>query len=400
MSTPAEKITSLKLGQLLLVETNAGELLVGTLKSINNKYLMIELDNVRDIKTNYTYQSSQILAYNQMKNIKLMLSENDTENHNKTSSETDTDSIEEKLKSCHVTPSSTSVTGENQSISSKEQNDSLNIQLSALDLQLLQTQLDSMIFIKQTDHKYHKALNDIKAQSVVGLIIDPINIARNCKTSLIAFSTSQNIYIFDMLALGKIFKELRLILEAERPRKAVHFSHKLADHLKYRHNIILKGIFDTFLAYCVVTGEKSNLTLEQTIQKTFSISNIYFEADTDSEVSFSKTILKVHFLYPKFFFKIPLNIYQRPLPQAQCMLLAKKVAFQLKLYDHLLHEYMLRNFYTQCERFSQTFCNNPDNFQVGQQLHSQSNAGYEHIQPNGNWKDKLNFDLEFFNNKQ
>ncbi|XP_065360767.1 protein Exd1 homolog [Calliphora vicina] len=364
MTTPVQKLMSLKVGQLLLVETNGGELLVGTLKSINIKYLMVELDNVRDIKSNYTYQSSQILAYTQMKNIKLMLSENE----GKSTTETDTDSLADQLKSC------------NSSENSKEQSsDCLNIMLTAFDLQLLQTQLDSMIFITQTDQKYHKALNDMKSQSVIGLLIDPIEMGRNSKTSVMAVSTSQNIYIFDMLAIGKIFKEIRLILEAERPRKAVHFSHKIADHLKYRHNVVLKGIFDTFLAYCVVTGEKMNLTLEEAVLKTFNISNIYFKGHLDNE--------------------IPAKVYQRPMAHDQRMIIAKKVAFQLKLYDHLLHEYMLRNFYQQCERFSQTFCNNDDNFQVGQQLHPSSRAGYEHILPNGDWKDKLNFDLEFSNDK-
>ncbi|XP_023300421.2 protein Exd1 homolog [Lucilia cuprina] len=377
MTTPVQKLMALKVGQLLLVETIGGELLVGTLKSINIKYLMIELDNVRDIKTNYTYQSSQIMAYSQMKNIKLILSENEA--NCKSTTETDTDSTAELVKSCNSSLINMDQlsTSSNSSNSNKKQTvDSLNIQLTALDLQLLQTQLDSMLFITQTDHKYHKALNDMKSQSVIGLLIEPIEMGRNCKTSLMAVSTAQNIYIFDMLAIGKIFKEIRLILEAERPRKAVHFSHKIADHLKYRHNIVLKGIFDTFLAYCVVTGEKNNLTLEETVQKTFSISNVYFENDEDNE--------------------IPVNIYQRPLPQIQRMLVAKKVAFQLKLYDHLLHEYMLKNFYRQCENFSQTFYNNDDNFQVGQQLHASSRAGYEHIQPNGNWKDKLNINLEIF----
>ncbi|KAM7356036.1 protein Exd1 homolog [Cochliomyia hominivorax] len=366
MSTPAEKLAALQLGQHLLIETNGGELLAGTLKSINKKYLMIELDNVRDIKTNYTYQSSQILAYTQMKNIKLMLGEKVEQN------ESDSDSIAEKL---NLSNSNTSITGPELSNSNEESNESLNIQLSELDLQLLQKQLDNVTFIIQTDHKYHKALNDIRTQSVIGLLIDPIQMARNNKTSLIAISTLQNIYIFDMLALGKLFKEFRLILEADRPRKAVHFSHKIADHLKYRHNIVLKGIFDTFIAYCVITGEKRNITLEECIQKIFNISNIYFETDSDNEM--------------------PTQIYHRPMPQSLRLVIAKKVAFQLKLYDHLLHEYMLRNFYAQCQRFSQTFCNNHDNFQVGQQLHPRSHAGYEHIQPDGNWKDKLNFELDF-----
>lgn len=98
--------------------------------------------------------------------------------------------------------------------------------------------------------------------------------------------------------------------------------------------------------------------------------------------------------------KLPSTSYQRPLPQAQRLTIAKKVAFQLKLYDHLLHEYMLKNFYNQCEKFSQIFFNNSDNFQVGQQLHSRSCAGYEHIQPNGNWNEKLKFDLQLFGSKE
>lgn len=283
MSAAANKMMSLKVGQVLLAETNAGELLVGTLKSINTKYLMIELDNVRDIKTNYTYQSSQILAYAQMKSIKLVLNENEI--HTK-STESDSDDVTRKQKS-----SDSSTTNHSRSISLEsfdnrdKLTNNLNIQLSALDLQLLQNQIDGTIFIKQIDQKYHKALNDIKSQSIIGLLIDPIQMGRNCKTSVLAVSTPYNIYIFDMLALVKIFKELRLILESERPRKAVHYSHKVADHLKYRHNVLLKGVFDTFLAYCVVTGEKTNLTLEETIQKTFNISDVYFQSKQESGVS-------------------------------------------------------------------------------------------------------------------
>lgn len=284
MSTPVEKLLSLKEGQQLLIETNGGELLVGTLKSINTKYLMVELDNVRDIKTNYTYQSSQLLAYAQMKNIKVLLNGDKATNQSK-SSYTDTD-IAENIKDCESSNSNTSENVVANSSGSQEKYDSFNIQLTVLDLQLIQAQLESTLFITQTDQKYHKALKDIKLQSVIGLLIDPIEMGRNCRTSLMAISTPQNIYIFDMLALGKIFKEMRLILEAEKPRKAVHFSHKIADHLKYRHNVLLKGIFDTFLAYCVVTNERSNLTLEETIEKTLSISSVYFESELESEVGF------------------------------------------------------------------------------------------------------------------
>lgn len=285
MSTPAEKLKELKPGQVLLVETNAGELLTGVLKVININYLTVELDHARDIKTNYTYQTPQVFAYNFLKSIKLLLNENENQIEPKImKSMSGSSGPTENYNGCELSISNSSTTGAENSIESREKDDGFSIQLTALDLQLIQKQLDALIFINQTDHKYHKALNDMKTQSVIGLLIDPIDMGRNCKTSLIAVSTSQNVYIFDMLALGKIFKELRIILQSERPRKAVHFSHKIADHLKYRHNVLLKGIFDTFLAYCVIANEKTNLTLEETIQKTFSLPDVYFEADLENEV--------------------------------------------------------------------------------------------------------------------
>lgn len=74
------------------------------------------------------------------------------------------------------------------------------------------------------------------------------------------------------------------------------------------------------------------------------------------------------------------------------------MAFQLKLYDHLLHEHMLRNFYKQCQKFSLTLVHNEDDYDVAQQLHSKSTLGHDHIQPDGNWKDVLASNFEFQSN--
>ncbi|XP_075164598.1 piRNA biogenesis protein EXD1 [Haematobia irritans] len=374
MPSPEQIINSLCVGQLLLVETNR-ELLMGTLSYIDMKRMMLELENVRDVKTNYSYQSPQMLAYQQMKSIKI-ITETNLENPTDSSTET-----EELLVDIGSTCNSkkTKIRERKNSTSSKEQCEALSIQLSALDFQILQTQYDSMVYITQTDHKYHKALADIRTQSVIGLLIDPIQTARHRKTSLIITATSRNIYIFDMISLGRIFKEFRLILEAERPKKAVHFSHRIVDHFKHRHDLELAGIFDTFVAYCMITGDKSNKSLEETVQHMFSLSDIYFQPE--NEISISS------------------DPYGRPLCSDYLLIMAKKVAFQLKLYDHLLHEHMLQNFYKQCHKFSQTLSQQEDGFEVAQQLHPNSKAGHEYIQPNGNWKDILETEFEIVNNR-
>lgn len=273
-----ELVKSLSLGQMLLVETNR-ELLMGTLSYIDTKHLMLELENVRDVKTNFTYHSSQMLAYQQLKSIKVIV-EKDGENSSDSTTTNDSEELLIDLEEEH-----TKKERRDNSVSSKEQCKGLSIQLSTLDFQLLQTQYDSMVYITQTDQKYHKALADIRSQTMIGLLIDRIQTARHRKTSLIAISTPKTIYLFDLLNLGKIFKEFRLILESERPRKAVHYSHRLVDHFKHRHELELAGIFDTFVSYCLVTGDKTNKSLEETVQQVFSISEIYFEPENGLNVS-------------------------------------------------------------------------------------------------------------------
>uniref|UniRef100_A0A1I8M6Z4 Uncharacterized protein n=2 Tax=Musca domestica TaxID=7370 RepID=A0A1I8M6Z4_MUSDO len=379
MTSPSAIVSRLSLGQTLLIETNR-ELLMGTLSYINEKHLMLELDNARDVKTNFTYQSPQMLAYQQMKSIKIVADETAEDSSDMT---TESDEIKQNVyKEEEIKLPNNKATSKEQrdhSVSSKEPCEGFSIQLSAMDFQLLQTQYDSLVYITQTDQKYHKAVADIRSQTMIGLLIDPLECARHRKTSLIAVATPNSIYLFDILSLGKVFKELRSILESsERPRKAMHYGNRFVDHFKHRHGLDLSGIFDTFVAYCLVTDEKTNKSLEQTVQQVFNISNVYFKFDMEQNIN--------------------TNPYVRPLSAAYRLRIAKLVAFQLKLYDHLLHEHMLRNFYKQCQKFSLTLVHNEDDYDVAQQLHSKSTLGHDHIQPDGNWKDVLASNFEFQSN--
>ncbi|XP_043949776.1 protein Exd1 homolog [Drosophila biarmipes] len=63
-----------------------------------------------------------------------------------------------------------------------------------------------------------------------------------------AQGTTHETYFFDIKALGSIFPELARILEVEHPRKVVHYSHRIADHMHHKHRLTLGGICDTFMA--------------------------------------------------------------------------------------------------------------------------------------------------------
>ncbi|XP_018788182.1 PREDICTED: protein Exd1 homolog [Bactrocera latifrons] len=338
---------TLQLGQMLLVQT-ASELLTGTLKFVDPKRRIIELENPYDQRSNCQYNTPQILAFPQIKKLQIIREDEPSSNSNSCS-----DSI-------------TSPASSESKLATSEESD---ISLSTSELDLIHEQLNSMVYITQTDQKYHKALADIRVQPVVALIIEPVDYGRAHRTSVMVLATFQTVYIFDIIALGSIFREMKHLLEAERPRKVVHYSHKLVDHLKYRHDVKIGGIFDTFVAVSIIRGIKEPLTLIEAVEKILNVTQIFFHPEEEST--------------------LPNDPYKRPLTLVVRLLLAKKAIMQLKLHEHLLHKHMLNNFYNQCEIFSKTFCESEDaTTPLGMQR--KSRAGFQHIK-----RSEKDFDFKF-----
>uniref|UniRef100_A0A1B0AKR9 Uncharacterized protein n=1 Tax=Glossina palpalis gambiensis TaxID=67801 RepID=A0A1B0AKR9_9MUSC len=67
-----------------------------------------------------------------------------------------------------------------------------------------------------------------------------------------------------------VYPDFGRILEAKYPRKIVHNSHSIVDHLQHRQNVKLSEIFDTFVAYRLVSDDKTHRSLEETIQDTLN----------------------------------------------------------------------------------------------------------------------------------
>ncbi|XP_017476984.1 PREDICTED: protein Exd1 homolog [Rhagoletis zephyria] len=348
---------TLQLGQMLLVQT-ASELLTGTLKFVDLNRKIIELENVYDQRSNCRYNSPQILAFPQIKKLQIIRDDEPSDSPNSSNTSPTTSEVNQESHTSYNTAPKSPISSPELKKPLRQESD---VSLSSNELELIHEQLNAIVCITQTDQRYHKALADIRVQPVVALIMEPVDFGRAHRTSVLTVATFKMVYIFDIIALGSIFREMKQLLESERPRKAVHYSHRLVDHLKNRYGVKLGGVFDTFVAVSLVRGVKQPMTLIEAVGQVLNITHLYFQPDAVEIKTYDP--------------------YKRPLSAEMCQVLAKKAIFQLKLHEHLLHKHMLKNFYNQCEVFSQTFCENED---APFQMQRESRAGFQHIKRSPN----------------
>lgn len=227
-------------GQKIIIELNTQETFSGTFFT-NYKDTCISLANVTDLKTQKMSDGTQTYYKSEIKNIKL---------------------LDVPMKN-----------GEH--VKSSDEGSSVKVQIlkiSSSDLDAIRKNILNRQYIKTTDVTYHNAVRDLKKQRVVGLSIEGAEFGRSSKTSLLTFSTNENIYIFDVICFGKIFLPLKEILEATHPRKIVHNSSKAADNLKHRHNILLKSVFDPLIADEKSLGSKTvPISLPEIVEKYLKI---------------------------------------------------------------------------------------------------------------------------------
>ncbi|XP_043647677.1 protein Exd1 homolog [Drosophila teissieri] len=179
----------------------------------------------------------------------------------------------------------------------------------------LEKRMDRIVFIQQADTTYHRALKEIKDQESISLLVEPSFYGRHQTTSVLVVATFNETYIFDILALASIFPELAKILEADQPRKVVHYSHRIADHLLHRQRISLGGIFDTFVALCLERHERLPFSLSEAISFVFNLSMDEILCEEVTGASESRR-----------------NFTARPLTHSQMRYMAKMVQLQ-----HLMH---------------------------------------------------------------
>ncbi|KAH8296482.1 hypothetical protein KR054_006680, partial [Drosophila jambulina] len=234
--------------------------------------------------------------------------------------------------------------------------------LAKHELESLDRKLNRIIYIQQTDAKYHKALRDMRDQSSLSLLVEPSFYGRHPTTSVLAVATANDTYVFDVRALGSIFKELAEILEAELPRKVVHYSHRITDHLNHRHGIQLGGICDTFVVLCVARREKSPCSLPEAISLVFGLP---LEGLLCEEVTGGSESRR--------------NFSARPLTQSQLHYLARMAILQHRMHDRLIYGNICSEVQRMSLVFSQIYSDLPMSADVAVNMAPASHFGFGSI---------------------
>lgn len=267
-----ESVKNMPLHTRVYIELNCGERFMGTLKAYNPKFKFIELNDLSDTVNNQKMYGAQTFYESEIEAVRpldvtpsnsIESPESSTESESKNLSHFDVKSLQsERLPPSSVeiqSPKSESHKSNQKVFQSEmessslygldESMESIATSISDAEQEEIKERIRTAIHITQCDVGYHEALNDLRRQEIVGLNIEGSRLGRLQRGSLLSFSTNSKIYIFDLLALGRIFPEMKQILEAEKPRKVVHNSCLIVDHLKHRFKCQLNGIQDTLVGY-------------------------------------------------------------------------------------------------------------------------------------------------------
>ncbi|EDW19166.1 protein Exd1 homolog [Drosophila mojavensis] len=228
----------------------------------------------------------------------------------------------------------------------------------------LDQKLNRIIVIQQTDQSYHQALKDIRDQTIISVLVEPSFYGRHCKTSVIVIATANNTYVFDLKALGVIFPELCVLLEAEYPRKILHYSHRICDLLFHQHKLIINGVSDTFVALCVARQDRSHCTLQDAITIVLEISPTEL---TCHEITSANESVR--------------NFTARPLSKSQLRYLAKLAILQHKLHDTLIYGNICSDLLEMSGKFSCEFNKQTKSDEVAMKMHPGSTTGFDCINP-------------------
>lgn len=244
-----ETVKNLSLPCRVYVELTDGECYTGALFAFNQKFKSVELTELSDMESKQKLKGVQTFFESEIEKIEPL---DATPSGSSKSSESLTEP--EQKKSRHDDRKSLQP---RQSESRKcelklDRVDSglgpITTTIDDAEMKHIDERIRSAVLIVQCDVSYHQALEDLRRQEIVGLNIEGSRLGRLRFGSLLAFSTMDKIYLFDLKSFGRIFSDMKKILESNKPRKIVHNSCLIVDHLKRQYKCQLNGIQDTLVS--------------------------------------------------------------------------------------------------------------------------------------------------------
>jgi len=104
-----------------------------------------------------------------------------------------------------------------------------------------------------------KAVQEIMTFPVVAVDCEGVNLSKDGKLCLIQVATPKKVYLFDILKGGeRLFYDrgLRYLLESNKIVKVMHDCRKDSEALYFQYNVTLKGVWDSQVAYAVLSQLK------------------------------------------------------------------------------------------------------------------------------------------------
>jgi ribonuclease D len=164
-------------------------------------------------------------------------------------------------------------------------------------------------------------------------------------------AANQNIYIFDMLRLGHLRIDLKRVLEENSPLKVVHNGGHILKRLQKEYNCSLNPVFDTQVAHLIISSSQVPISTEKCV-------NLYLQVglpETDT-------------------------ILDEITSEDQLLDAAKRVAYLVKLFDHLVHEVLLKKLSTSSQKYVTSLSKVDSLPDAGFQISSGDNSALEVIE--------------------
>lgn len=231
-------------GDKILIELHGG-------RSVQSDFIRESTDGIivknskegsKILKWNQTFYNIEIKSVRLIKKVQVKPKVN--ENEKKTTSEEIQNENEIPTTSQHVQCNNNAIEERTaptlQRIITKKQ-------FTEPEIETIQERTRKTVQIAQHDDKYHNAIKDLKQQEIISVHSESTFGRLDISRPLLTLATTTSVYMFDMLRLGAMKKEMKELFSSELPRKIVHSSSALADYLLHKEKCTLNHVFDTLV---------------------------------------------------------------------------------------------------------------------------------------------------------
>ncbi|KFB41736.1 AGAP004757-PA-like protein [Anopheles sinensis] len=205
--------------------------------------------------------------------------------------------------------------------------------------------IEQCIIIQQTDtDQYRNSIRYLRNQVEFGVSLECIEDGQAIRNpSLLSFVTLRCIMIYDVQTMG-VTEEVAEFLTNDCYRRVFHNGRWMRDVLLERYGFTLGKCLDTMLAHNMLTEEETNSIEEPPVTE---------------EVSIESCVAK-YLKLPEKFFDMDVNFSERPLTDACKQEAAKRVAFLLDLWNHIVHDRMLEKLNGSCAVYADSLAKHTD----------------------------------------